>query len=182
VPSRRKFHAVKVLLTYAIKPDMLGASTEAKVAKNKKTSKKASKSNPKRSKKPVIKATPKATKPSEKTRKPTKKTAAKASKAAKPAPKFKSPYPRAEGNPYRPNSSYATAVDILAGHSEDGGMTRQALIEELAKVTAKPVKNCGFDVDVVISAKNSPTGPRHQSARDGYWVQREGDFCKLRTA
>jgi hypothetical protein len=102
------------------------------------------------------------------------KTNAKTKKTQK-APKFRNAPARIEGNPYRPNTSYGAAVDILAGHPD--GMTRQALVEELAKVTRKPTKNCGYDVAVVVSVAGKP----HPSARraEGFTIERVNDNIRL---
>jgi hypothetical protein len=102
--------------------------------------------------------------------------------AKKPTPKKngKPMYPRAEGNPFRENSSYSVAYDILAKHKE--GLPRQRLAELLAKATGKNPKRAGFDAAVLLSAKDSVNGPRHRSCRPGFYVERENDFVKLRTA
>jgi hypothetical protein len=59
---------------------------------------------------------------------------------------------------------------------------RQKLIELLATATGKSTTKASFDVSVILSAKDSPTGPRHQSCREGFWIEREADHCRLRTA
>jgi hypothetical protein len=92
----------------------------------------------------------------------------------------KNQFPRAEGNPFREKSSYGVAFDILAKHKE--GLPRQKLIELLATATGKSTTKASFDVSVILSAKQSPTGPRHRSCREGFWIQRETDHCTLRAA
>src|ERR1017187_6619235 len=79
-------------------------------------------------------------------------------------PKGKVKIPRATGNPFRASSSYGVGYDILASHPE--GMPRQQFVESLAKATGKTIRRAGFDASVVLSAKNSPTGPRHRSCRE----------------
>jgi hypothetical protein len=113
-----------------------------------------------------------------------KKVASKKSKSAKKSLNgkhvIKSGFPRAEGNPFRENSSYSVVYDILAKHKE--GLPRQRLVELLAKTTGKNPKRAGFDAAVLLSAKDSVNGPRHRSCRSGFYVERENDFVKLRTA
>ena len=92
----------------------------------------------------------------------------------------KNQYPRAESNPFREGSSYGVAFDILAKHKE--GLPRQKLVELLASATGKSTTKASFDVAVVLSAKGSPTGPRHRSCREGYWIEREADHCTLKAA
>jgi hypothetical protein len=101
--------------------------------------------------------------------------------ARKPTPqKNRKPiYPRAEGNPFRAGA-YATAYDILAKYQE--GLPRQKLITLLAKATRKSPRLANFDASVVLSAKGTVNGPRHRSCRPGFYVERENDFVKLRTA
>jgi len=115
----------------------------------------------------------KASSPATPTTKPTKAvkptTPKKQPKTPKPAKKGK--YPRHPQNPYRELSSYGIAFDILA--SKKGGISRDELTNLLSRETGKPVKNAGYDLSVVLSAKDSVTGERHKSARDGYWVKRE---------
>lgn len=88
-------------------------------------------------------------------------------------------YVRAEGDPFRPGSSYSIAFSAL---KKSAGMTRQQLVAEVAKATGKDERHAGYDVAVLLSAKDSPTGPRHQSCREGFWIEREGDHIRLRTA
>ncbi|MCC6971521.1 MAG: hypothetical protein IT434_15000 [Phycisphaerales bacterium] len=86
-------------------------------------------------------------------------------------------------NVYREGSSYATAYDILAAHKS--GMTRSKLVELLAAATGKDLKHSGWDAHVVLTAwGNEPglsrnDGPRHRSARPGYWVKRENGHVTL---
>ncbi len=142
----------------------------AKFTKSKGT--KASKRAVKKSQTPSKKQT---SKPSRKSPKSTK--AVKTAKTSKPSPKFKSPVPRSASNPFRAGSSYGICYDLLASKPE--GLPRQELIEALAKVTGKPVKNAGFDAAVVLSPTES--GKRHSSCRGTYTVQKTNDHVKLRT-
>ncbi len=87
--------------------------------------------------------------------------------------------PRVEGNPFRDGSSYGAAYDILAKHQE--GLPRQKLVELLAKATGKSVKRAGFDVAVIMSAKNSVNSPRHLSCRNGFFIEKTNGACILRT-
>jgi len=112
------------------------------------------------------------------------KVAPKRSKSAKKSSNgkhvIKSGFPRADGNPFREGSSYSVAYDILGKHKE--GLPRQRLVELLAKATGKDPKRAGFDAAVLLSARESVNGPRHRSCRPGFWIERENDFVKLRTA
>ena len=87
--------------------------------------------------------------------------------------------PRATNNPFRVDSAYAIGFDILHAHPE--GLPRKRLVELMAKATRKTEEKAGYDAAVVVSAKTSPTGPRHSSCRQGYWIERAGDLLKLRT-
>jgi len=49
----------------------------------------------------------------------------------------------------------------------------------LSKETGKPVKNAGFDLSVVLSPTESPTGMRHKSAKDGYYLKKENRHYTL---
>lgn len=105
-------------------------------------------------------------------------------KAAKPAtgkPKplaRTTPYPRHSANPYREGSGYGLCFDILAAHPN--GMSRQSLIDSYAKASGKdPLKGVRFDIAVVTSAKESATGPRHRSCREGYHVAVVNDHVRL---
>lgn len=94
--------------------------------------------------------------------------------------KSKTAFPPANGCPFRSGSAYATVYSILSAHP--AGITRQKLIELAAKATSKSIKRAGFDVSVLLSAKESLTSKRHRSCRDGFWVQRENDHLVLKTA
>ena len=87
-------------------------------------------------------------------------------------------YSRAKSNPFREGSGYAQAYDVLAAHK--AGMRRDQLVELYASVSTKSLKKAGYDVAVVLSAKESPTGPRHRSCREGYWVEKTNDHVRLR--
>ena len=113
--------------------------------------------------------------------------AVKSPKTAKPAtatpkpsqsktPQFQSPHGRADGNPFREGSAYAVAWDCLA-HSGANGISKGQLVMEVASATGKDERHAGFDVAVLLSAKES--GERHQSCRPGFWVERTNDFLKL---
>lgn len=111
-----------------------------------------------------------------------------AAKATKKSPPRKKPatkkvsgkmsYPRARANPFRDGSGYALAYDVLAAHK--AGMRRDELVEIYASVSTKSLKKAGYDVAVVLSAKDSPTGPRHRSCREGYWIEKTNDHVNLR--
>lgn len=109
---------------------------------------------------------------------------AKPATAAKPkaAPRKPKAAPKADGEqtPYRSGSAYSKVYLILQAHPQ--GITRSELIRLSAKKCGKSVIRSSYDVAVVISPSESLDGPRHRSARPGYWVERENQFCRLRTA
>ena len=110
--------------------------------------------------------------------KPTKATTAvKPKKTKEPKPTRKSKYPRHPRNPYRIGSNYGLAFDVLVAHPT--GIGRDELINLLRKENGKDVKHTLYDLSVVLSAKESPTGPRHRSAKDGYYVERQYHHYKL---
>ncbi|HPF99361.1 MAG TPA: hypothetical protein PLE77_04785 [Kiritimatiellia bacterium] len=87
-------------------------------------------------------------------------------------------HPRHEKNPFRPGSSYATAFDILA--SRKSGIRRDEAVKLLAELTGKDEKHAGYDLAVLLSAKEGgSTGPRHRSCREGFSVKRENDHITL---
>ena len=85
----------------------------------------------------------------------------------------------AESTPYRKGSAYSKVYQILAEHPN--GISRADLIREAARRCKKPASRSAFDVAVVVSPRESCTGPRHRSARDGYFLEVEGSCLKLRT-
>jgi len=110
--------------------------------------------------------------------KPTKATTAVKPKQPKePKPTRKSKYPRHPKNPYRIGSNYGLAFDVLATHPK--GIGRDELINLIRKENGKDVKHTLYDLSVVLSAKESPTGPRHRSAKDGYFVEKQYHHYKL---
>jgi len=100
-------------------------------------------------------------------------TAAKKSTKAVPSPK----YPRHPSNPYRQGSSYGLCYDILASQKE--GIRRDELIGILAKEGGTTTTRAGFNTSVVLSPRESATGPRHRSARQGYFVRVTNDHVQL---
>ena len=139
---------------------------------SKKSTKKSIKSAVKASKRPLKKLSQKSAKP---VTKPSK--VSKAPKTPKTS-KFRSPYPRASANPFREGSSYAVAFDVLAGHPD--GITRGQLVLEVSKVTGKDEKHAGYDCAVLLSAKEN--GERHQSCREGFYLEKINDHLVLKTA
>jgi len=96
------------------------------------------------------------------------------------ATRHSSPYPRHPANRYREGSSYALAFDILAAHPS--GLSRQRLLEMYAKASGATQDRARFNLAVVLSPRESATGPRHRSAREGYWIEMQNNFVRLRTA
>ncbi|HPG00220.1 MAG TPA: hypothetical protein PLE77_09115 [Kiritimatiellia bacterium] len=100
-------------------------------------------------------------------------TAKRKSTKALPSPK----YPRHLSNPYRERSSYGLCYDILASQKE--GIRRDELIGILAKEGGTTTTRAGFNTSVVLSPRESATGPRHRSARQGYFVRVTNDHVQL---
>ena len=101
----------------------------------------------------------------------------KATKTPK-APKTSKPttpgiYPRHEKNPFRLNSSYGKVFDCFA--SFKNGVRRDELLTKVAEAVGKDLKHAAYDLAVILSAKESNTGPRHRSCAEGFWVRREND-------
>ncbi|MFC1451897.1 hypothetical protein ACFLSJ_00970 [Verrucomicrobiota bacterium] len=88
-------------------------------------------------------------------------------------------YARAEHNPFREGSAYATAYDVLAAHPD--AVERSTLVSETARVTGKDLRKAYFDVTVVASSRKD--GRSHRciaKAADGYFVERtNGGWLKL---
>lgn len=107
---------------------------------------------------------------------------AKPTPAPKPkaAPRKPKAAPKADGEqtPYRSGSAYSKVYLILQAHPE--GIKRDDLVRLAAKACHKPLRLSTFDVSVVVSPSESLDGPRHRSARPGYWVEKVNQFCRLR--
>lgn len=86
-------------------------------------------------------------------------------------------YPRHDKNPFRDGSSYAQIFDAFVSHRD--GLRRDELLKVAAAVTGKDAKHAAYDLAVILSPKESPTGPRHRSCREGYWVKRENDHVTI---
>ena len=99
----------------------------------------------------------------------------KTGKGAKTISKAK--YARCDKNPFREGSNYSLAFDILA--SSKDGLSLAEWRERYAKVARKPLKLAGFDTQVLLTAKDTPTGERHRSCRDGFYIEREGDHVRI---
>ena len=85
-------------------------------------------------------------------------------------------FPRHPKNPYRPGA-YATAFDIIAARKS---IRRDEFVKLVAEATGKDLKHAGYDVAAgILSAKESVSGPRHRSAKDGFYVKRENDHLTL---
>jgi len=80
-------------------------------------------------------------------------------------------------NPFRPGG-YGILYDILASHPD--GMAVDALKRRYMEITGKDADHARYDLCVILSAKDSPTGPRHRSCREGFWIERENDHARLR--
>jgi len=122
------------------------------------------------SKEPQDPKTPKTTKAEKVVKEP------KASKSPKTATS-PSLYPRHEKNPFRLNSSYGKVFDCFA--SFKNGVRRDELLTKVSEAIGKDLKHSAYDAAVIISAKDSNTGPRHRSCPEGFWVRRENDNLTL---
>ena len=127
--------------------------------------------NPDAPHKPSEPATP-ATKPAI-AEKPTKGKQPREAKSVRKGSK----YPRHPQNPFRDGSAYATVFDVLA--SQKTGISRDKLLPILAQETEKDEKHAAYDLSVLLSAKDSPTGSRHRSCREGFWIKRENQHYTL---
>lgn len=92
--------------------------------------------------------------------------------------KSKGTYCRCDKNPFREGSNYALAFDILAASKD--GLPLAEWRERYAKAARKPLKLASYDIQVLLTAKESPTGERHRSCRDGFYIEREGDHVRIR--
>lgn len=108
---------------------------------------------------------------------PTLQTSGKSKKTAKKNPKDNK-YPHNQANPFREGSNYALAFDILASFPE--GLPLAEWRERYAKAAGKSLKLASFDIQVLLTAKDTPTGERHRSCRDGFYIEREGDHVTLK--
>ena len=151
-------------------PAKVIAPKSPKVAKAPKAKSKQAKA-----KKPATKAKAKNAKPA-KVSKAKKTTApkAKTAKAKKTVPQGK--FPRHPKNPFREGSAYAQIFDAFA--TKDG-VRRDELLQLAMDATGKDVKHAAYDLAVIRSAKESSTGPRHPSCREGFWVKRENECFTL---
>jgi len=114
----------------------------------------------------------------DKKRKGKKKGGSKNAAKTKAKPIRKTKYRRHPENPFtRENSSYSKCFNILASFRK--GLHREKLAELLAKETGKRIANAKYDVAVLVSAKESNTGPRHKSCKDGFWIKRESDHVQM---
>ena len=69
------------------------------------------------------------------------------------------------------------AFDILAAHPS--GLTRQRLLELYAKASGTTQDRARFNLAVILSPRESATGPRHRSCREGYHVTVTNDHVRL---
>ena len=90
----------------------------------------------------------------------------------------KGTYARCGKNPFREGSNYSLAFDALASFPE--GLPLAEWRELYAKAAKKPLKLASYDIQVLLTAKDSPTGERHRSCRDGFYIEREGDHVRIR--
>ena len=100
-------------------------------------------------------------------------------KSKKPGKKAsKATYPHCDKNPFREGSNYALAFDVLASFPD--GLPLADWRERYAKAAKKSLKLASYDIQVLLTAKDSPTGERHRSCRDGFYIEREGDHVTLK--
>lgn len=153
-------------------------TAEPKPTKPEKVGKVAKKAKAKSTK---VKKAKKAPAKSTKEKKPSKTTKdAKPPKTAKPklgkVPLGK--FPRHPQNVFRPGSAYGAIFDAFI--LRKSGIRRDELTALAAEATGKDIKHSSYDLAVLLSAKDSNTGPRHPSCREGFWVKREGDCLTLK--
>ena len=98
-----------------------------------------------------------------------KKTARKTSRAT---------YPHCDKNPFREGSNYALAFDVLAAYPD--GLPLATWRERYAKAARKSLKLASYDIQVLLTAKDTPTGERHKSCRDGFYIERQCDHVTLK--
>ena len=87
-------------------------------------------------------------------------------------------YVRHSKNPFREGSNYALAFDVLASFPD--GLPLAEWRERYAKAARKSLKLASYDIQVLLTAKGSPTSERHRSCRDGFYIEREGDHVTLK--
>lgn len=101
------------------------------------------------------------------------------SKTSKGAKKTaKATYPRCDKNPFREGSNYALAFDILAANKD--GLPLAEWRERYAKAARKSLKLASYDIQVLLTAKETPTGERHRSCRSGFYIERQCDHVTLK--
>ena len=87
-------------------------------------------------------------------------------------------YPRHPANPFRENSNYSFAFDILASFPD--GLPLAEWRERYAKAAKKPLKLASYDIQVLLTAKDTPNGERHRSCREGFYIERQCDHVTLK--
>ena len=90
----------------------------------------------------------------------------------------KATYPHCDKNPFREGSNYALALDVLASFPE--GLPLAEWREHYAKAARKSLKLASYDIQVLLTAKDTPTGERHKSCRDGFYIERQCDHVTLK--
>lgn len=99
------------------------------------------------------------------------------SKGAKTASKANK-YPHSQSNPFRANSNYALAYDVLAAYPD--GLPLATWRELYAKAAKKSLILASFDTQVLLTAKDTPNGERHRSCRSGFFIERQCDHVTLK--
>ncbi len=90
----------------------------------------------------------------------------------------KAMYARCAKNPFREGSNYALAFDVLASFPE--GLPLPTWRELYAKAARKSLTLASYDIQVLLTAKDTPTGERHRSCRSGFYIEREADHVTLK--
>ena len=107
--------------------------------------------------------------------KPSKVAKAKPVKIKKAVPQGK--FPRHPKNPFREGSAYGQIFDAFV--RKQAGIRRDELTKLSMDACNTDLKHTAYNLAVILSAKESNTGPRHPSCREGFWVKRDNDHLTL---
>jgi len=86
-------------------------------------------------------------------------------------------YPKHPKNPFRIGSAYSCCFNILASFKQ--GINRKDLVKLVSKEIMKDERHSYYDTQVILSAKESNSGPRHRSCKEGFWIKKDNDHITL---